>query len=287
MSTSRLNQEPRFPLHGCNARNAPRRCARLMALVLACVGCTGPVDDTGDPTPTQDVAHGPPAVVFMTQDANEPLYRLSDLNNDGDYNDDGEMKRFKAELVGARIALDERTILIVRKGSGSAAPQIYRLQDINLDDDADDAGEDRVWFSGVLPVAADTFDVVVRAADRVVVVARTIGAPTAIYSLRDENHDGDADDVGEVTTLALIPNALGAPSSIAVDTRGQLWMLTSGQQVYVVRSGIAEIALSSAVLQAAGLRIESNKLAAMPDGTVLLAAATFGFGGVTERPCWC
>ena len=229
--------------------------------------------------PTQDVAHGASAVVFLTQDANEPLYRLSDLNNDGDYNDQGEMKRFKSELVGARIAIDDRTILIVRRGPSAPGPQIYRLQDINLDDDADDAGEDRAWFSGVLPVAADTFEVIVRAADRVVVVARTIGAPTAIYSLRDENHDGDADDVGEVTTLAQIPTGLGAPSSIAVDTRGQLWMLTSGQQVYVVRSGVAEIVLSSPVLQAAGLRLDSSKLVAMPDGTVLLAATTFGFGG--------
>lgn len=165
------------------------------------------------------------------------VWRLSDFNQDGDYNDAGEVIVYYSDTSG--IALTNPTcITVADDGTAYIADTgvdiVLALRDLNGDGDANDAGEFTQVFTSNGPggiTMASAQGITVDALGRVFVAVANAGAPPVgsdmILRLEDLNADGDFDDVGESSIYANIPgsaSALGAsiPTKVVVTATGDL-----------------------------------------------------------------
>jgi hypothetical protein len=181
-------------------------------------------DDDG-----QCVRAPPEPVVFFVFDQDlDAIYRMDDVNDDGDVLDDGEITLFfdnSVEPIGTGnsqglFALTGDTILAT---DNLAPADIVRLDDRNGDGDALDDGEATVWFSGALPDGAQLqFPTGLSMGPDgafYIYENNTLDAnvgPEAIYRLSDDNNDGDVDDADKVTLFATI-TAQGVSETSAFD----------------------------------------------------------------------
>lgn len=146
------------------------------------------------------------------------VWRLMDLNQDGDYNDPGEVVSFYDDLNGPIVFTSPSCICCGLDGSvfvgDSNTDVITRLRDLNGDGDALDVGEATVYFdpanlSGVVmsSVQGVTVDLLGRL---FLAVANTASGTDHILMLQDLDADGDANDLGEAEIYCLIPGGAGS-----------------------------------------------------------------------------
>ena len=133
----------------------------------------------------------------------DEIYRLRDLNADGDCNDLGEAARYWTAPAG--LGSDYVPVAVIRDPSGTVlfvddhttptgtAGGVFALTDLNADGDAQDAGEYTPYF--VPPVAAaQTWSIDRDAAGWYYMNDQT---QDVIWRFKDLNADGDAQDTGE------------------------------------------------------------------------------------------
>lgn len=157
------------------------------------------------------------------------VWRLSDFDLDGDYNDPGEVLSFYDDVTGAFVLTNPACIATAYDGTvyigDSTEDVVLALRDQTYDGDANDPGEARVFFdnsnaSGA--VLSSVQGITVDALGRVflAVANTTTGGTDQILKLEDLNQDGDANDPGEATDYCTIPGGAGAPgNSIPTEVR--------------------------------------------------------------------
>ena len=169
----------------------------------------------------------------------ENIYRLSDLNQDGDYLDAGEVLDFYADTAtdllntptGICCAVDG-TVYVC----DSSTDVILALRDANGDGDANDPGEAVVWFdsatngSGIALGAAQGMaqDALGRFFVLTANQGTTLVGVDGIVKLEDLNADGDANDAGEASYYFQVPNGTGAlgdsnPTEFAIAPDGSIY----------------------------------------------------------------
>jgi hypothetical protein len=162
--------------------------------------------------------HGPPSITFVQDDTT--TYRMSDLDGDGDYNEVGETTTFFVGPSGRICALDAATVLTI---DGPGSTRVLQLRDLDDNGDAMGTGEVSVWFSGDGTEGQFARDLV-RAPDGDAYMLVAGHDRFRVYRLRDDNLDGDANDAEEATLVHELPIGW-APETIAVDGRGDIWLL--------------------------------------------------------------
>lgn len=200
----------------------------------------GDAQDAGEITPFAAAGafgpgnrpYGPQEFIFQNQDLMyvrnsstnlHSIIRLEDLNSDGDADDPGEFTIFwdANNLAGtpatAGFAIDwdrarPGAIYTMQLASGGI-DQLVRVQDMNGDDDAQDAGESAiVWstaedgFSSVDMICWENGDVLIT--DN----SALDGTQHTIIRLHDGNDDGDFMDAGE--QMIYFGNELGTLQAI-------------------------------------------------------------------------
>jgi hypothetical protein len=135
------------------------------------------------------------------------VWRLADGNQDGDYNDPGEITSFYSDAIGAYAWTTPACIGSAPNGTvhvgDSGTDTIYALLDGNGDGDANDAGEHRIFFDAsnaggfAIPTPNGiTFDAIGRMF-LTIINSASPAVPDRILVLEDLNSDGDANDLGE------------------------------------------------------------------------------------------
>lgn len=149
--------------------------------------------------------------VLMGDQRADKLYLLTDLNGDGDALDDGERLVFFDETNDSGLVDPTRNIFTVTQASDKSVyvgdgstDAVYRLQDLNRDGDANDAGEAAVWFdaSNASGLSTVTPNGIAEGSDGAIYItnAGVSSSPQdAVYRTVDLNGDGDANDEGECT----------------------------------------------------------------------------------------
>jgi hypothetical protein len=171
------------------------------------------------------VAWGPGGDLFVVNAGNalgnDGIYRLHDLNGDGDAQDAGEVSEYVAAgafgagngpyspqevvfLPGTSPALG------LLRNSSSGRHGVFAFADADGNGRADDAGEFAPWFdaanaSGVTVSAGFAMDLDRARLGGGAVVAYFMqiasGGVDEVYRLTDANHDGDANDAGEAALV--------------------------------------------------------------------------------------
>ncbi len=135
-------------------------------------------------------------VYYVSSAAESVVFRIEDLNGDGDALDAGE-KTVWADGLSFPLGLvtDGPAVYVASTGLPAGQNRIVRLEDVNGDGDALDAGESMTWADGLTdPFGLD------RAPDGSIYV--TDLADDEVLCLLDLNGDGDALDAGEKTLFA-------------------------------------------------------------------------------------
>ncbi|MDX8350717.1 Ig-like domain-containing protein, partial [Cognatiyoonia sp. IB215446] len=175
--------------------------------------------------------------VYIGDGSTDTVYRLTDLNADGDAQDAGEAAIwFSADNAAGLstatpngIAESEDGAIYISNAGTSSAPQdaIYRTVDLNGDGDANDAGEATIWLDvqSIVETAVPfdlSFD------GNVAYLNDLAGTATdVIYRIEDINGDGSI-QADEVTEFISDEMSFGAPVDIsnAVAVDGSLYTLT-------------------------------------------------------------
>jgi len=175
--------------------------------------------------------------VYVGDGNTDAVYRLRDLNGDGDANDAGEARVWFSAANAAGLTLptpnglaegQDGAIYIVNAGTGpEPADAVYRTVDVNGDGDAEDAGEATVWLDlqTILPTSS-AFDI--SFVGNVAFVSDTAGgAPNVILRIEDSDGSGaiTADEVGVFVSENM---SFGAPVGFthAAGPDGSIFTLT-------------------------------------------------------------
>ncbi|MDA1258983.1 MAG: hypothetical protein O3A20_00010 [Planctomycetota bacterium] len=151
--------------------------------------------------------------------ATDNVIRLEDLNGDGDCNDAGEITVWvdtRAAFGVGNTSPDSLDfvpgthVMYVSDDIWTGAPTfpsgIHRYEDLNLDGDAQDAGESSLWVDGTLTqtLAESGGPVVIGMTDFEALMVSSSGVVIgfeqqmrALIAFKDLNTDGDAMDAGE------------------------------------------------------------------------------------------
>jgi hypothetical protein len=177
--------------------------------------------------------------LLVVDSTNDCIWRLSDLNQDGDYDDPGEVILFYSDLTPGGIALSNPSCIVAGPDgtvyvADTTEDIVLALRDQNGDGDANDPGEFHVFFHSVTNasgiVMASAQGITIDALGRVflaVANAGTVGQDM-ILKLEDLNGNGTADDVGEASVYCLIPTGGGAvgnsiPTKLVAAADGNLY----------------------------------------------------------------
>lgn len=155
--------------------------------------------------------------LFVVDSTADACWRLSDFNQDGDFNDAGEITSYYSDTIGAFAWTNPSCVGCAPNGvvyvGDSSTDTLYALADGNADGDANDLGEAKVFFdpSNVGGIAIQTpsgitFDVLGRMYLAITNTSTPPG-PDRIVRLEDGNGDGDANDAGEAFDFFSVPNS--------------------------------------------------------------------------------
>lgn len=161
--------------------------------------------------------------VYVTDINPDGIYRLRDLNNDGDAVDPGEATLVFNGPAGGPLLSNANTLRFHPNGdlfyNDATTDQIVRLHDGNSDADFNDPGEATVFADltgNPLTVPKNHFDIEID--ENGVVWAVENSTYDAIIRYEDLNNDLDAQDPGEVVKVydsVIGPGTIGLPRALA------------------------------------------------------------------------
>lgn len=175
-----------------------------------------------------------PYVFYLFDQTRDYILRLEDRNHDGDALDADEVTIYMNDaiaLTGVENAQGMYALAVddLLATDNFAPDNVVRLRDLNGDGDAFDANEALVWNSGALPGGGNLTNPVCLSAGPggalYLIDNNTLDTvnPEAVYALRDDNLDGDADDPGEMSlyfTLSPAGASLTTTFDIEFDESG-------------------------------------------------------------------
>ncbi|MBZ0151176.1 MAG: hypothetical protein K8J09_06550 [Planctomycetes bacterium] len=178
------------------------------------------------------------------------VHRLADRNQDGDYNDPGEVTVYYDELLGGIALSNPSCICCAPDGSTYVADStvdiVLRLRDLNLDGDCNDAGEASLFFdgndnqSGIVMASAQ--GITVDLLGRVFVAVANAGSvgTDLILQLEDLDGDGNANGPGEAVNYCTIPGGAGSvgnsiPTKVIVGPDLNLYYAEAGSTGVVTK----------------------------------------------------
>ncbi len=170
------------------------------------------------------------------------VWRISDFNQNGSFNDPGEINVFYDDTIGS-IALTNPTAIVVGLNGvayvcDSTVDIVLMLEDVDGNGSALGGGEHKVFFDGVnnasgvamasaQGITADLLGNVFVAVSN----TSSVGVDM-ILKLTDLNADGDANDIGEAVIYCQIPNQLALgdsiPTEVVVAPDGKLYYAEVG-----------------------------------------------------------
>jgi hypothetical protein len=155
-------------------------------------------------------------VVDSTYDG---VWRISDLNQDGDYNGGNEIISFYDDVAGS-VALTNPTCMTVGPNgtaylADSTVDVVLWMRDANGNGHATDPGEHGIFFdgtnaSGIVMASAQGMTADALGALYIAASNTTTVGTDIIIKLVDLNGDGDANDPGEAIDYCTIPNSATA-----------------------------------------------------------------------------
>jgi len=175
------------------------------------------------------------------------IWKLQDLNGDGDMQDPGEITPYVGEpffgpgngpYSPQEIAIDANDVMYLRNSASGGLSGVYRFEDLDGNGRADDPGEATTFFdstnaSGINVTAGFALELdAVRA--RSMYLIQTRSAVDELIRLTDFNGDNDAQDVDEALIVYSTGEANFSPIDV-VSLRDGRVLLTdnSGKKVYV------------------------------------------------------
>ncbi|MFN9277064.1 MAG: hypothetical protein ACK6D2_15195 [Planctomycetota bacterium] len=169
--------------------------------------------------------------LFVADSTNDACYRLTDFNQDGDYNDPGEANLFYSDFVGAFPWTNPAAVGCAADGTVYVADTTtdvgYALRDLTGDGDANDPSEATVFLdnanaSGFVmqTVNGITFDVLGRIYLTNANTSTPVG-PDRSVRVQDQNGDGDANDAGEVFDFYTVPSSV-TPVGVSIPTKAMI-----------------------------------------------------------------
>jgi len=197
---------------------------------------------------TTGVACGLDGAIYGATSTSDEIVVLRDLNGDGDADDLNEASIwFSSAGNGSGIALGSAQsiavdtlgrVLVLCANGGSPVvgiDGILMIQDVNLDGDAQDAGEAFYWCqfpnaSGATNHSVPTEMVLLLDGSVIYGDIGTTGPITrGIYRAADNDLDGDANDLGEVT-LYWTPTFSGVPAwyGMSLGPTGEVYVTNHG-----------------------------------------------------------
>jgi hypothetical protein len=184
-------------------------------------------------------------VVYVCDSSTDVVWRLVDFDGDGVMTTDGEVTLFYDEDVGSLELGNPCALVLTPDGvlfvNDSTQDQVFRLEDLNGDGDANDPGEHNVYFDGTSGanaaglVLASSFAMDLDATGRIWLTNADYGAgssPDCIFWIEDMNSDGDAQDAGESAIYHFTPSGGGigdsSPSALKWGLDGRLYYVENG-----------------------------------------------------------
>ncbi len=183
------------------------------------------------------------------------VWRLCDFNQDGDYDDAGEVTPFYSDTIGSIALGNPSCVVCAPDGTtyvgDSTNDIVLALRDQNGDGDANDAGEHRVFFTSVANAGGITMasvqGITVDAIGRLFLAVANTGTSGAdlVIQLFDLDGDGDANDTGEALDYCTIPGGSGAagnsiPTKVVAAPDGNLYYAEVGS-TGVVTKGVWQL----------------------------------------------
>ncbi|MBI5866267.1 MAG: hypothetical protein HZB38_17490 [Planctomycetes bacterium] len=198
------------------------------------------------------VAFDPQGRVYVVNagnaSGNDGIYRLTDLNGDGDFQDAGEISDYVTTgAFGAgngpyspqEIVFDAAGVGYLHNSSANLHG-IYRFQDIDANGRADDSGEFTPWFdaanaSGILLSAGFALEPDRVRARALYMLQIASGGVDQLIRAQDLDNDGDANDAGEATIVWQTAEAGFSAIDIYCTVGGRVFVTdNSGKRVIVL-----------------------------------------------------
>ncbi|MEM6714212.1 MAG: hypothetical protein AAF622_04005 [Cyanobacteria bacterium P01_C01_bin.147] len=167
-----------------------------------------------------------PTGLFYGDGDTDSVYRLLDLNEDGDALDAGEASLWFGDSPATPLPTpngiaqgSDDAIYIVNAGTRSSpADAVYRTQDLNGDGDALDSGESAIWLDlQTLNPSSSAFDI--EFIGDVAYISDLVGGDDDVIYRAEDRNGNNVIDEGEANVFIQDGNAFGVPLDfgIAVD----------------------------------------------------------------------
>jgi hypothetical protein len=171
-----------------------------------------------------------PAVgdLYVLDSTGDKVWRLMDLNLDGDANDAGEVVVFYDDTLGTLPFTAPTGIAVGSDGtvyvSDSTEDRIFWFKDLDGDGTAHGVNEHGIWFdntnaSGVLLVSAQNLTVDGQGVIWVAHANTGSGGADSILRLQDTGGTLGANDPGEASVYFTVPNSVSVGDSIPTNVR--------------------------------------------------------------------
>lgn len=200
-----------------------------------------------------DVAVAADGTAYVCDSNTDQIILLRDLNGDGDAQDVNEASVFfdghaavnasQIDMAGANsLIVDPSGVIWIGAFNASVggvplgADMILRLQDLNLDDDANDAAEAKIYVGYPGGALGDHIitDVAIAPDGHIYYSDNGVLAGIkGVYRCNDMNSDGDAQDAGEVT-LYYVPPPQGGNAflwGMTIGPDGTLYLCDTGNEI--------------------------------------------------------
>jgi hypothetical protein len=229
----------------------------------------GDVQDVGESRIVADVANAsgisfafptgasfdPAGILFVVNAGNafgnDGIYRLEDLNGDGDFQDPGEITVWVGEgaFGPGNGPFSPQEIVFLPAGvpavgflrnSSAGLHGVYRFVDLNGNGRADDPGEFTIYFdltnsSGIAPAAGFALELDSARPGSLYTIQIAAGGVDQLIRLTDLNGDGDAQDPGEaVIVFSTAESGFSAIDILSLSDGRVLLTDNSGKRVIVL-----------------------------------------------------